>query len=156
MYRSQNFRQLSSPTFQSHGAVSSILPTNSMSPPGPVLQERKQAEDDDSRPAKKFQSKPKEGRKEYKWTEAEKQEIGRLMRNMLEENRIRGDQRFEELARRLEGFDRSPELPLPVDASRTARSIRNYWNRVGRAAHNLDEREKPDSERMVTGTYSEP
>ncbi|MCJ1352495.1 MAG: hypothetical protein MMC33_002479 [Icmadophila ericetorum] len=147
----QSFPALSPPNVQTQSAANPFLPTTPTAAPSSAPKKRKREEDDDSRSAKKFQSKPKGGRKEYRWTESEKQEIGRLMREIIDENKTQGDRRFEELARRLEGFDRSPEIQLPVDAPRTAASIRNYWNRYGRAAHNLDERSRATTNSLVTG-----
>lgn len=67
------------------------------------------------------------------WRDFEEEACIRHMLNIRDENRIKGEERFREAARRMQEMD-------AITRSWTA--VKNFWNRKGRARSGFDERRK--------------
>ena len=79
------------------------------------------------------------------WTQIEKDTIGELMRDVMNTGEIAGTQeKWRKIQVRLAAYNY-------CERPRTWNAIKNYWNREGRAAHNLDERVRPRPDLMITG-----
>lgn len=77
------------------------------------------------------------------WTAHEQEMVAQVMTEMVQERQesLGKEERWEEAARRLR----------LLNVNRTAAGIKNHWNRVGRAASQVDERQVPNPQRMKTG-----
>lgn len=77
------------------------------------------------------------------WTAHEQEMVAQVMTAMVQERHgsLGKGEGWEEAARRLR----------LLNVNRTAAGIKNHWNRVGRAASQVDERQVPNPHRMKTG-----
>lgn len=77
------------------------------------------------------------------WTTHEQEMVAQVMTAMVQERHgsLGKEEGWEEAARRLR----------LLNVNRTAAGIKNHWNRVGRAASQVDERQVPNPRRMKTG-----